>query len=74
MAIPAGDVIPEDVYVIFRVFNVETSPEINVYLDPWALFQRKALFLCPEAFSVTASPGDSWVMDCANWDLQERVS
>jgi len=70
MTIPDGDAIPEKVYVIFRVFNVETSPEFCIYLDPWALFKQKELFLCPEGFSVTAFPGESWAMDCENWDLR----
>jgi hypothetical protein len=57
------DPTPEKIYLLFRVFHVETNPELCIYLDPWALFKQKELFLCAEGFSVTPNPGESsWVV------------
>jgi hypothetical protein len=60
MRIPDDDTTPLNVYIIFRVFHVEESPEFYVYLDPWALFKSQERFLRPESYSVTGLPGGSW--------------
>jgi len=44
--------LPKKVYVIFRVFHVNQSPDLRVYLDPWVLFQKEELVLTPEGYSV----------------------
>lgn len=51
------ETLPEKVYVIFRVFHVNQSPNLHIYLDPWALFQEGDLVLTAEGYSV--KPGQS---------------
>ena len=48
------DGIPNEVYVILRVYNINKQPYIKIYLDPWSSRgQRGGLRFTVEKYSVT---------------------
>jgi hypothetical protein len=51
-----SDTVPENVYVVIRVYNLEkeTEPGFTAYVDPWAMYLRSELsFLARENYAVT---------------------
>lgn len=56
-----SDRVPENVYVIIRVYNLEKESEtgFTAYVDPWAMYlTRKLSFLARENYVVTPNvPG-----------------
>ncbi|VUC27247.1 unnamed protein product [Clonostachys rosea] len=40
-----GQAKPSDVYVLARVYNIHTNPQIAFYTDPWQLYQKGLIAL-----------------------------
>jgi hypothetical protein len=37
--------IPADALILVRVFNIESTPQVNFFVDPWELYLAKKLRL-----------------------------
>jgi hypothetical protein len=57
-----NDSIPEHVYAVIRVYNLEkqTEPGFTIYVDPWAMYLKDELsFLARDNYVISPNPGRS---------------
>ena len=37
--------MPKDIYIIARVFNIDSTPQYRFYVDPWKMYMQGKLIL-----------------------------
>ncbi|KAF2145105.1 uncharacterized protein K452DRAFT_343652 [Aplosporella prunicola CBS 121167] len=40
--------VPEDIYILVRVFNIDSTPQYRFYVDPWNMYMQGELSLRPQ--------------------------